>query len=818
MAGANGNLRCISKLTIVSGVDHPPAGYRTIARTPLGYSANLCKGMGSWRRSFLCVAYGNDRPITDIIVVSLDENEKCPPGYYMITHTPSGKSANLHWGLGNRKTYLAYTTSSAHRPICGLAVIVWSKGEAPPPDFCCINRNINNSLSPHKVFICFSRGSYGPPRTMNMSEDLSDTLGPLDRRRMSGWTVQTEGEYENIISESTDSPSHTDIMRRVSSSTAERLSNSSPSPPGTPSTPSARSPAISVSNPRHSLLPSFASAVSMIDDSFCFSARTGDMALPTYAEVESGEPTVEYFRARGNEAFAVHDYPRAYDLYSRAIELDEENSVILSNRSACLLELGDTENAMKDAEEVVRLKPEWFKGYLRIALCYERMGRYEDAIKAYEEAVQRHPGDSFDLKDMIFNVQRLMAEEVKRKGNDAFQKGDYEEAVRLYSEAIELDSCNQVYFTNRAAAYIKLGLFAKALDDAEAVVESTPEWIKGHLRKAEALCGLERYGEALKTCMISRKEVREGSRVILSLDQAIRSLVDKVIVAERQNLSRPSVEAGAVLCRLNEVFEHSSDLPGLHVFHLHVLRAHCYVCLSRHEDVVTETTNALSMRPDWLQGYIWKSRSLAALGRSKEAKAALKTGIKQSKRQISANEPQVSASITAWAANHLSGRRASSQSTGSSGGTSNPPSVSNLELPNLNLFRRSSNASRSSGQRERSSIGPENETNDSHLDVNALRRNSDASAYLSANMRTVSLGRNEGTLNLGRSAQTAAQRSASLGAESSRNLIQIDVGLDIPRLDNSGRDWTYLDPAAAKDVLEASLKAKTYKSADTRAK
>lgn len=44
----------------------------------------------------------------------------------------------------------------------------------------------------------------------------------------------------------------------------------------------------------------------------------------------------------------------------------------------------------------------------------------------------------------------------KERGNEAFRKGQYAEAVGLYTEAIISDSTNATYPLNRSMAYLKL--------------------------------------------------------------------------------------------------------------------------------------------------------------------------------------------------------------------------------------------------------------------------------------------------------------------------------------------------------------------------
>ena len=67
---------------------------------------------------------------------------------------------------------------------------------------------------------------------------------------------------------------------------------------------------------------------------------------------------------------------------------------------------------------------------------------------------------------------------MKKQGNEAVGKGKLQEAIKLYTEAIELDPENHVLFSNRSAAFAKQNKFTEALKDAEKTVELNPEWPK----------------------------------------------------------------------------------------------------------------------------------------------------------------------------------------------------------------------------------------------------------------------------------------------------------------------------------------------------
>ena len=57
-------------------------------------------------------------------------------------------------------------------------------------------------------------------------------------------------------------------------------------------------------------------------------------------------------KAEGNKAFAAKDYDRAIDLFSTALDLDQNNFVLWSNRSAAKAGKRDWDGALEDAEQV----------------------------------------------------------------------------------------------------------------------------------------------------------------------------------------------------------------------------------------------------------------------------------------------------------------------------------------------------------------------------------------------------------------------------------------------------------------------------------
>eukprot|EP01138_Halocafeteria_seosinensis_P014076 gb/GECG01014374.1/.p1 GENE.gb/GECG01014374.1/~~gb/GECG01014374.1/.p1 ORF type:complete len:413 (+),score=30.12 gb/GECG01014374.1/:1-1239(+) len=88
-------------------------------------------------------------------------------------------------------------------------------------------------------------------------------------------------------------------------------------------------------------------------------------------------------------------------------------------------------------------------------------------------------------------------ENLKTRGNQSLKTGEFSEAIHYYTQAIELDDNNAVYFSNRAAAYLHMKQYDKALDDANRAITIDSDYIRSYGRKGDALYYLGRYNDAV---------------------------------------------------------------------------------------------------------------------------------------------------------------------------------------------------------------------------------------------------------------------------------------------------------------------------------
>lgn len=71
-----------------------------------------------------------------------------------------------------------------------------------------------------------------------------------------------------------------------------------------------------------------------------------------------------------------------------------------------------------------------------------------------------------------------LSEKLKLLGNEAFSNENYDKAIDYYTQAIEIDPSNAIYFSNRSASYYFTEDFEKSLEDAETALKLDPNFVK----------------------------------------------------------------------------------------------------------------------------------------------------------------------------------------------------------------------------------------------------------------------------------------------------------------------------------------------------
>ena len=119
-----------------------------------------------------------------------------------------------------------------------------------------------------------------------------------------------------------------------------------------------------------------------------------DKETQEYLNPELGEKA----RDEGNELFKNQDFPNAVAKYTEAIKRNPNDHKSYSNRSACYTKLAAFNEALKDAEKCIALKPDFPKGYTRKGHVEFFTKQYDKALETYQLGLSKDPTNE-ELKD-----------------------------------------------------------------------------------------------------------------------------------------------------------------------------------------------------------------------------------------------------------------------------------------------------------------------------------------------------------------------------------------------------------------------------------
>lgn len=239
----------------------------------------------------------------------------------------------------------------------------------------------------------------------------------------------------------------------------------------------------------------------------------------------------EGLKSAGNAFYKKGEQASAIEQYSLASRLDPLNPVYHSNKSASFQAQKRWKDAAASARDALAADPTFVKGYVHLTNSLSQLGKQAEARAAVEKGIEKVQSDpekakvlnkllSRDLNvcnlttDMqANNVQGSAgpattsssasaagtAAALKEKGNACYKSGNYSGAIQHYTHAIKEEPENGLYYGNRAACWMMLKKYERAVKDCSTGLskERVPgELGKLRLRMANGLMLMQKVDRA----------------------------------------------------------------------------------------------------------------------------------------------------------------------------------------------------------------------------------------------------------------------------------------------------------------------------------
>merc|ERR1712130_204378 len=203
--------------------------------------------------------------------------------------------------------------------------------------------------------------------------------------------------------------------------------------------------------------------------------------------------------------------------YEKAIQLDPTDAVYILNKAAAVSMKKEFEKSISlcnEALEVMKINGAPYKlkakAYLRIGNAYKALSQYDNALEAYDSSLLEVRDDKVIMAQKKVKKMKARQEEqeywdedlsveAKDEGNVLFKQGKHIEAIDKYTEAIKRNPKNHIAYSNRAACYMKLMNWEKALNDCNRCIKTNETFMKAYIRKGRIQSYLKQYKKALKT-------------------------------------------------------------------------------------------------------------------------------------------------------------------------------------------------------------------------------------------------------------------------------------------------------------------------------
>jgi len=114
-------------------------------------------------------------------------------------------------------------------------------------------------------------------------------------------------------------------------------------------------------------------------------------------------------------------YNMAVRIYTNLLKNNNDDYILLSNRSVAFIKSRKYQLALKDCVKTTQLKPDWAKGWGRLGAALYRLNKMEEATTAYNKAMELEPTNNIYM-NMLLVLNKEIPENFQENMLDIIMK------------------------------------------------------------------------------------------------------------------------------------------------------------------------------------------------------------------------------------------------------------------------------------------------------------------------------------------------------------------------------------------------------------
>lgn len=234
---------------------------------------------------------------------------------------------------------------------------------------------------------------------------------------------------------------------------------------------------------------------------------------------------LKQFETDATKAYLSKDFRRVVYCMDRCLDEASTCERYKLMKAECLAFLGRYQEAQEIANDILHLHKGSADAIYVRGLCLYYEDNIDKAFSHFQQVLRLAP-DHAKAMDQYKRAKQLKKK--KEDGNEAFKLCKFQEAVRLYTEALEIDPLNKKtnakLFFNRATALSRLAKTKEAIQDCTAALNLDETYLKALLRRAKCYTDLGEHEDAVrdyeKACKMDKS--RENKRLLQEAKMALK--------------------------------------------------------------------------------------------------------------------------------------------------------------------------------------------------------------------------------------------------------------------------------------------------------